>query len=229
VRNIDLVAFDLDDTLYLEREYVRSGFQAVDSWISTELGIEGFGKRCWSLFADGIRGTVFDQALEGMGATMTSDLVKTLRNLYRSHVPAITLEPDAAECLQMLHDRRLAVVTDGPVQGQRAKVAALGLARFVEWVVYTDELGQDFGKPSTKAFELLEERHGAKGTACLYVADNPVKDFLGPTEIGWNTCRVRRPGSLHETIESGHDVDFEVEDLLPLSSLLRHNHSATES
>ena len=28
-RLVDVVVFDLDDTLYLERDYVRSGFRAV--------------------------------------------------------------------------------------------------------------------------------------------------------------------------------------------------------
>ena len=33
------VVFDIDDTLYLERDYVRSGFTAAGAWARTELGL----------------------------------------------------------------------------------------------------------------------------------------------------------------------------------------------
>ena len=33
-----VVTFDLDDTLYLERDFVRSGFAAVGAWLATERG-----------------------------------------------------------------------------------------------------------------------------------------------------------------------------------------------
>ena len=40
------VVFDVDDTLYLERDYVRSGFRAVGVWASRWLGLSGFAERC---------------------------------------------------------------------------------------------------------------------------------------------------------------------------------------
>ena len=36
------VAFDLDDTLYLERDYVRSGFWAVGRWIESHVAVTDF-------------------------------------------------------------------------------------------------------------------------------------------------------------------------------------------
>ena len=38
----DLVlVFDLDDTLYPEREFALSGFRAAGRWAAAELGVEG--------------------------------------------------------------------------------------------------------------------------------------------------------------------------------------------
>ena len=34
--------FDIDDTLYLERDYVHSGFQAVGAWFQQEFEIDKF-------------------------------------------------------------------------------------------------------------------------------------------------------------------------------------------
>ena len=58
-----LIVFDVDDTLYLERDYVASGLKAVDHEIESTLGVRGFYQQAWPLFADGLRGTVIDQAL----------------------------------------------------------------------------------------------------------------------------------------------------------------------
>jgi hypothetical protein len=46
--------FDIDDTLYLERDYVRSGFEAVGRWAVKWIQIEDFGwlacsALCWAL------------------------------------------------------------------------------------------------------------------------------------------------------------------------------------
>ena len=60
------VVFDLDDTLYLERDYVRSGFQAVAGIVSREMGHapgEIFESLC-GMFERGVRGDTFDRLLQ---------------------------------------------------------------------------------------------------------------------------------------------------------------------
>jgi putative hydrolase of the HAD superfamily len=208
-----LIVFDVDDTLYLERDYVQSGFRAVDAYVAAELGERGFGDRAWELFIGGVRGNVFDRALADLGIDATRDLVQCLVTVYRTHVPTIALEDDAAATIEQLASTALAIVTDGPIDSQRAKVRALGLARAMREVVFTEELGPGFGKPSPRAFEQLEHSFAVRGPQAVYVADNPAKDFVAPRALGWATVRVRRAGSLHEGVESGPDVDREVTDL----------------
>jgi putative hydrolase of the HAD superfamily len=36
--------FDLDDTLFPERDFVFSGFQAVGDWLETNLSLSGFAE-----------------------------------------------------------------------------------------------------------------------------------------------------------------------------------------
>lgn len=218
---LDVVVFDVDDTLYLERDYVRSGFHAVDEWAAETLGVHGFEGVAWSAFEEGVRGTIFDAALLGCGLEPTPDLVGQLVGVYREHVPAIALLPDAAACLARLRGRvPLAVVSDGPLRSQLAKVRALGLEGIIDEIVLTEELGAGYGKPSPRAFELVEERLGADGPACVYVADNPAKDFDGPAGLGWRTVRIRRPGGLHRDVPNGIAVSAELEDLTGLPALL---------
>jgi putative hydrolase of the HAD superfamily len=217
---IACVVFDIDDTLYLERDYIRSGFDDVGRWVETELGFAGFFDRCWYAFQSGVRARVFDVVLAAQ-AGADPDVIRSLVDRYRSHTPSIALLPDAEDALGRLAGRyRLAGLSDGPLTSQRAKVQALGLTGRLDPIVFTDELGRASWKPAPDGFRLIEARLGYAGPAYCYVADNPAKDFRGPSELGWRTVRVRRGAGLHHDEPSGPDVDVEVGDLSSIERLL---------
>ena len=195
------ILFDIDDTLYLERDYVHSGFLAVGAAAKCP----EFGEQCWALFLDGVRGNTFDLAREAYPqVTMpTADLV----TIYRNHVPAISLCADAR---RFLEDTRLrtGIVTDGPLPSQRAKFLALGLLPWIECPLFTTEIGTK--KPAPAPFQLVARTLDVPYRECAYVADNPAKDFAGPKSLGMQTIRIRRPGALHYDVPSGTDVDREI-------------------
>lgn len=218
---IGAIVVDIDDTLYLERDYVRSGFEAVARWAQRELGIDDFGQRAWSAFESGARGTIFDQVLAGCGARTDDATITELVARYRTHSPSIALTADARAALERWHGNvQLAAVTDGPVSSQRAKVRALSLERWTPLVVCTAMLGPGRAKPHTAAFEQVQEALGVDGKGCVYVADDPAKDFAGPRALGWQTVRIRRRLGLHAAIESGSDVDYEIASLDELDDVL---------
>jgi len=207
------VILDLDDTLFLERDYVLSGMTAVGTHVAASRGVEGFAETATELFAGGVRGTTFNQALERLGIAPTAELVAELVDVYRRHAPTIRLLPDAARLIARLDGRYLGVVTDGPLDSQRAKAHAVGAPAWAELIVYTAELGPGFGKPHQLAFSMHEDRAGLAGPEFTYIADNPTKDFAGPKSLGWATIRIRRPESLHAERASGRDVDREIVSL----------------
>lgn len=215
IGDVDHLVFDIDDTLYLERDYVRSGFRAV----AVALGEPGFGARCWELFLQGERGNTFDRAAGELGFSVD---VERAVEIYRTHAPDICLLDDARRCIETHRHGRLFAITDGPLESQRAKSRALGLDGCFEEVIYTAALGPGAGKPSRVAFELVEERVSNAGAEFAYVADNPRKDFLAPKALGWRTVRVRRPGALHEQLESSASVDFEITGLDSLAVAAVH-------
>src|SRR5262245_30522232 len=92
------IIFDLDDTLYREHEFVFSGFRAVDLHLESR-GVKGFGELAISLFVDGQRGNVFDSALTRLSIEPERSFVSSLVEVYRSHLPTLTLLPDAAWAL----------------------------------------------------------------------------------------------------------------------------------
>ena len=218
---VDAIVLDIDDTLYLERDYVRSGFEAVGRWAHRELGVDDFADRAWAAFERGARNTIFDEVLTACGAPTDDATITELVARYRTHPPAIVLAADAEAGLDRWHRvAALAAITDGPLSSQQAKARALGLERWTSTVVFTASLGPGKGKPDPAAFELVQEELGIDGKSCVYVADNPAKDFVGPKALGWRTVRVRRRLSLHADVESGADVDHEITTLEQLDAVL---------
>jgi putative hydrolase of the HAD superfamily len=206
------IVLDIDDTLYLERDYVRSGFRAVGDWVAGAFGATGFFERAWTAFEEGHRGDIFNRCLAEVGV-QAADAVEQMVAVYRSHQPDIALMPDAQRFLDRVPAGRLAVITDGPLASQQAKAHALQLSRWSETIVFTAEHGPGFPKPSPRAFQFVAERLQATGRRCCYIADNPLKDFQGPKSLGWRTVRIRRRGGLHFNLLSTADVDFEIDSL----------------
>jgi putative hydrolase of the HAD superfamily len=216
------VAFDLDDTLYLERDYAISGFRAVGEWCAEKLGVEGIQDRARALFALGRRGDIFDAVLDQLGVECDSRTVSAMVKVYREHIPCIRLLPDALECLARLQERvHLALLTDGNPISQRAKIKALELSDRFDAIVVTGDWGHEYFKPHVRGYRYLESKLRSCSGRFVYVADNPSKDFFALRSLGWNAIRVRRPKSLHEDTEcSSGLVHAEVPSLEPVPHLV---------
>ncbi|RDV09353.1 HAD family hydrolase [Arthrobacter sp. RT-1] len=211
-----MVVFDMDDTLYLERDYVRSGFAAVGSTLELKYDVHGFAPRAWRAFLNGTRGNTFNLVLGEILGAEGSELVGECIDIYRNHSPDIALLEDARDMLQYVGSRfRTALITDGPASSQSAKAMALDLYRTLDRVILTDEFGAAAGKPSPLTFRALQEEFGISGDQCIYIGDNPAKDFAAPVALGWATWRVRRPLSLHQLIETDNPATVTTRGLDP--------------
>jgi putative hydrolase of the HAD superfamily len=215
------VVFDLDDTLYLECEYVASGFEAVGDWCLCNLKMSGVQELAQSLFQQGQRGNIFDSVVEQIGAQQPSQTVTEMIRVYREHNPRIAMPVDAIECLDRLQQRvHLCLLTDGDSRSQWAKIDALGLRTVFDAIVVTGDWGAEFWKPHPKGFRHLQMQ--VASSKFIYIADNPAKDFVAPQQLGWGTVRVNRPRSLHHNRASGSQpAVFEVRDLDPIPELLQ--------
>ena len=144
--SIRVIVLDLDDTLYLERDYVVSGFRAVDRWLREVHGSAGFLAPAMEHFAAGRRGDIFDATLTQLGMVPTCGLVKQMIATYRDHAPDIRLLPDAKRLLRHILGRfPVALLTDGYSATQRRKIAVLGLDGWIDPIVCTDEWGEPSG------------------------------------------------------------------------------------
>lgn len=192
------VVYDIDDTLYLEREYVFSGFWEIAKYLSQ--GKSSFAEKIfqfmWSCFENGIRGNIFDLLFDNYPNIAREYKIEDLIRIYREHKPNIELPFEMKDLLEyLLHNGFfLAVISDGPISSQNNKVNALELENYFKEIVLTDIWGKEYWKPHSRAFTYLENKSGLSPQQLVYVADNPEKDFTAPNKRGWNTIRINIPG-----------------------------------
>jgi putative hydrolase of the HAD superfamily len=196
--NPDALVFDMDDTLYPESSYARSGLCAVASALHSILRVPNLEERLLNLYENGDRSRVYNRFLAEIGRSDDQGLLDRMIETHRNHRPEIELYPDADDALTAWRDRtRLGLISDGYLVAQRAKVAVLGLADRMDEVILTDEKGREFWKPSPWAFEEMALRLGVRPQDCVYVADNPSKDFVAPNRLGWRTVQLLRAGGIY--------------------------------
>src|ERR671925_897316 len=107
VRKWRAAVFDLDDTLYPEKDFVLSGFRAVAAWAGAELSIpenDGYHELV-RLHDVGVRGDTFDRWLASYG--FPASVASTLVDVYRGHRPTLRPFPEIAEMLASLRGRFL--------------------------------------------------------------------------------------------------------------------------
>lgn len=208
-----LIIFDLDDTLYLERDFALSGYRAAAAWICENHGIFHFDATCRALLDSGRRQRIFDEALRAHAIGPSPEIVAQLIAIYRGHVPEIVLAPDAAHYFGRCKPGSiLGMITDGHLETQQAKVRALGLDRILSNIVFTASFGEGFSKPHPRAFSAMEDWAAQFSRPLVYVADNPRKDFVTARARGWRTIRIARPERVHRV--AAPDEAHEAHDLI---------------
>jgi putative hydrolase of the HAD superfamily len=102
MNKLKAIIFDLDDTLYSERDFVLSGFKTVATWASVNLGISkevGY-KTLFNLYIQGVRNNTFDRWLI-IHEINRPELVPILLDVYRRHYPNIYPLPEAIYSLNI--------------------------------------------------------------------------------------------------------------------------------
>ena len=191
-----VVIFDMDDTLYSETDYVRSGYQQIAKHFPE---IDNMAVKLWDAFESGKQAINYVLEQEGL---LSDDAVQQALSIYRNQIPTISLYPEAKELLAVLKNRgvRLGMITDGRPEGQRAKIAALGIEGYFEKIIITDELGDiSYRKPNPAAFKLLQAHFGVPYSEMVYIGDNPKKDFIAPNALGMDSIYFRNSAGLYST------------------------------
>jgi putative hydrolase of the HAD superfamily len=218
VPKFQAIIFDLDDTLYLERDYVFSGFSAVARWAAAHLGVDASAtcEQFGDLYMEGVRGIIFDTWLAQQqldGGIYKDALVR----VYREHEPCIEVDGEVRHLLDDLRSEyKLGLITDGYQAVQKRKLAALGLDQYFHATVLSDEFGRQYWKPHEKPYLEILTRIQCDASRSVFVGDNPQKDFFGAKNVGMFSIRLSQPGGVYSHLapsDSRYRADLEIRDL----------------
>jgi putative hydrolase of the HAD superfamily len=195
--------FDLDDTLYPEISYVRSGFRAVSMFLSKNYIKSQKDQEIYQLIWKEFiidRKYVFNRFLEKVD--LDKDIIKDLIYIYRNHDPEISPYEDVSA---LKYYKKcgliLGIISDGFEHIQKKKIKKLGLEGMFDFDFFTWDHGDEFRKPSPLSFLKIVNDLKISPEDFAYIADNPLKDFYGGNSIGMLTVRIIRPDGLYQSID----------------------------
>ena len=184
-----LVLFDLDDTL-CDYSGARSGrlrgafggaFEAagtehvdLDAVIAESIAIHPHGS------------DHFPQILARYGVSDPELAMEARRWFHRNRFLGLRLFPEAPEILHQIRElagvHRIGLVTNGPAEVQREKIALLDLWREIDFAVISGEVGVE--KPDPAIFARALALGGVTAEAAIYIGDSPEYDMDGAHAAG---------------------------------------------
>jgi putative hydrolase of the HAD superfamily len=202
VRDVEVVLFDLDDTLHDDTYAYQSAAEEVAREVAAEHGIDALAlKAAYVAEAEGfwmrltaddlkvrlasIRASMWQAALASVGAGDDPALAQRSAeryNAYRSKYYA--LFPGATDLLRSLRARgkKLGLVTNGLSETHREKIALLRLGEFFDAVFLSDEVGMV--KPDPLLFAHACRTLGSSPARSAMVGDRYDRDISGALEAG---------------------------------------------
>lgn len=226
---IELITFDLDDTLWDITPVMHSAEAVLREWLNRhaprlgDFPIESL----WAIRRrlveaepalvhrlSELRRRILKQALEeaGYAANEAGDLAEAGFQVFLEARHAVELFPDVQPTLEVLANHyQLGVLTNG-----NADVRRLGLADYFRFTLCAEELG--VGKPDPRPFQEALRRARVAADAAVHVGDHPSDDIAGAQAAGlravwFNPARKRWSGDTAP--------DAEIAQLRELPALLR--------
>ena len=225
------VIFDLDDTLFMELDYVKSGYKYVANFLASIINkhpnsiyddlLSLFNRKVPNVFDSYI-----NEAFSISGSSLNyTKIIEECINIYRNHTPCIQLSEETYKLLDLLKEQGylLGIITDGRPEGQKNKIKSLNLEKYMHTIIISDELGGiAFRKPCEKPYLEVLQRMSLSAQECIYIGDNPSKDFISAKKLGFKTIMIKRNQTIHkqEHLSSEHTADVTIDNILDIITFL---------
>tara|TARA_B100001287_G_scaffold245600_1_gene222993 strand:- start:4547 stop:5236 length:690 start_codon:yes stop_codon:yes gene_type:complete len=161
--------FDLDDTIFYEKDYVISGFHAISrNLFKKKLVNKKFNSliNLYNKFSD-----PFEEFCRQNREIKKNELIK----IMREHSPKIKARPGFKNLIKLIKENgnEIGVITNGRSKTQRSKFYSLGLHNFVDILIISSEVKLE--KPNIKIFDLYQYKSRSK--KFIFFGNNPRLDI----------------------------------------------------
>lgn len=191
-----VVAFDLDDTLCFEEDFLISAYKEIASYIGGKYSVD-IDLIFNSMLSDISNGyNVFEVLHDTYGID-----VDNLLSIYRNHFPSDLIWIDGAiNLLQYFQnvDAVIGIITDGREITQNNKIEALKIYPWIadDNIIISEVFGSE--KPSLRNYNYFVNKY-PEADLFIYIGDNVSKDFITPNKLGWITiCLLDSGRNIHK-------------------------------
>lgn len=222
--SLDCILFDLDDTLYPQIEFNLGCLKESAEFIADLVqespeGVYGILKRI--ILSQGIEyRKIFDDFFDEIGFN-GMPYIKDILKIYWDARPHISLFSGSEKVLQLLNEKcPLAMITDGYVPVQQYKIDELGIKNYFKKIYITDSYGVEHRKPSRYVFDIFLKETGFLAENCIYIGNDPRRDFLPAREVGMHTIRIRQGSFSRIFLDAEHESDVTIDRISQIMELL---------
>ncbi len=196
--DIKCVGFDLDGTLYDEKEFIQQAYQSIAQFLSinsikNKRQIYDYMLGLWTEKGSSYSG-LFQDAIDFSEISVSKATVSKCVELYRVAPFSIHLGDSASELFDYCvgHKYRLFMITDGNENLQQRKISSLGVTRYIEKenIVITGSMGKPFYKPSTAGLEKISFVKRYRPEELIYIGDRDV-DKQFSTNAGMHFIKAK--------------------------------------
>ena len=225
---IELITFDLDDTLWDTAPVIASAEAILRQWLTDNAPNLGsvpvehlFTIREQVLREEpglkhrisALRRRVLFRALQDAGYDQwqASELADEAFETFLHARHQLQIFPEVQPTLEILANHfALGVVTNG-----NADVRRLGLADYFKFALCAEDIG--IAKPDARLFHEALQRGGATAQTAVHIGDHPGDDIAGAQQAGLRAIWFNPAG---KTWDAEHVPDAEIRSLTELPALL---------
>ncbi len=212
-RKLEVVLFDLDDTLHDDTYAFTSAAEEVAREIALERGVDALAlKRAYVAEAEGfwhrltpeqlrnrlsgLREMMWNSALERVGIADPDLAQRSAANYNEYRKKYFSVFPGAIELLRALRERgcKLGILTNGFSETHREKIKLLQIGEYFDAIFIADEVGMI--KPDPLLFAHACTTLGSAPARSAMVGDRYERDVRGALEAGlyavWLNVRNER-------------------------------------
>jgi putative hydrolase of the HAD superfamily len=208
MENIELILFDLDDTLISEAKWYMDKWKKCDSYIKKKYNIVGFYEKISQIISQ--HGFDYpkkvDDALIALNVC-EKNLVQEIVNYYLTAEVTPTVFSNTHKILTELNKNfHLGIITSGKQWEQELKIKLSGFEKYFSFIHVVENKSKDsselFFKP-LNFFNILPEN-------TLYVGNDPQNDFVGAKNLKIKTIRLLQGihKDTHVTVDFDADLKY---------------------